>query len=363
MSGAGTPDDPLVLPGPDITAKRDPASTAQPNVNSVSLPGDGTARAGNRLWMRKWLLTVGQNAGAGTDLSLFDFEFSVDKQMYQNTTTAKIKIWNLGDDTIDHLMSKQYTTIDLWAGYQPPSTQYGRLFNGQIGYFKEGRQNTVDTFVELFAFSYDEAINASVVNTWLKQGWTTKDALNACVAVMGKDGIVLGQVPDMNSRPQPRGRLLFGNPRDIVRDIARTENAQAFYDNGKLHLLRPGEVLKLGSDTVPILNVNTGMIDVPTRTMDGAVEVTCLLNPAIAPGGQIHVNNEDTTSFHPVVDASFVDASKQMQDSDFIFKVKGYYRVGSVKHEGQNRGVPWFSHIVTEQRLQPAPLPPTTLGT
>ena len=342
---------PLPLP-PTPPAGGPPPITAPANVTSVRSPTDGTPQNGAQLWMRKWKLTVGTPSGQNAlDLSLLDFEFDIEMQEMVPPWIGRIKVWNPGDQVTGVLASKQMTKVSLFAGYQAPSTQYGSLFQGQINYFKIGRQTT-DTYIEIFATTMDPALNAAIVNTWLPAGWGDNDAIQALVTAMAPFGISLGQITDLGNKTSPRGRLLYGMARDYLRDIARTHDAQFFTDlDGKLHLLKEGDILKMGNQTVPVLNGRTGLIDVATRTMDGAVEVKCLLNPSIRPGMQIHIDNASVAEIKTVDTTNLVADAFRLSMGSYINKADGYYPVGSVRHQGQNRGNPWYSQIVSRKAV------------
>ena len=359
-----------VTPSPPLPVPPIPPKNIPPNVNSVRSPDDGKETADSRLWMRHWELTVGTTAGdVAQDLSHYDFEFSIEQELNQTTWQARIKIWNLSQDIIARMETKELQKIVLWAGYQKPSRQYGRLFAGQINYYKNGRQNATDTFLEVFGMTSDIAINATIVNSWLNKGYTTKDAVQVCVDAMAPNGVSLGTIPEhMSKDSSPRGRVLWGNARDYCRDIARTAHGTQFIDNdNKFHILSPEELASYGKDRLVILNVDSGLVGVPTRTMDGAVEATCLLNPAIVPGSRIKINNKSTVNgmvqFTKINTDPLVDAGHRLQDASLAFRAEGDYPVLRVKHEGQTRGNSWHSHIICQTAL-PSPVspPPTTLG-
>jgi len=356
-----------VTPTPPLPTPPIPPTNVPPNVNSVRSPDDGKEVSDSRLWMRHWRLTIGTTAGdVAQDLSHYDFEFSVDQELNQISWPARIKIWNLSQDIIARMETKELQKIVLWAGYQEPSKQYGRLVSGQVSYYKNGRQNATDTFLEIFAQTNDIAINATIINTWLNKGHTTKDQVQACVDAMSPHGVSLGTIPEnMSKDSAPRARVLWGNVRDYCRDIARSAGGTQFIDNdGKFHILTPDEMAAYGKDKLVILNVNSGLTGVPTRTMDGAVEATCLLNPAIVPGSRIKINNKSTVQFTQVNTDDLVDAGHRLQDASLAFRSEGDYPVLRVRHEGQTRGNSWHSHIVCQTALPP-PVnpPPTTLGT
>jgi hypothetical protein len=175
----------------------------------------------------------------------------------------------------------------------------------------------------------------------------------------------MGQITDLPANQSPRGRTLFGMASDILRDIAKTNNAYWFVDNqGQLHILKEGEYLAMGSETVPILNQNTGMIDVPTQELGGGISVRSLLNPKIAPGGQIHL---DMTSIggnlqlangvsYTTVNPDLLPDTAYALAATAPLKADGFYVVASIRHWGMNRGNPWYSDIVT------MPLDPSKLA-
>lgn len=346
---------------PAVASK--PPSTSRPNVNSTRSPNDGVVQDGSRLWMRKWKLTVGSESGKGLDLSRLDFEFSVEQQMNVTPWQARIKVWNPNEEIISRIGAKELSHVSLEAGYQEPSQQYGSLFIGQISYIKAGRQDAIDTFVEIHAFTNSTAINAAVVNTWLPAGHQAIDSINAVKAAMAPFGVTGGQISDdLSQTKAPRGRLMFGMARDILRDIERTEKGHFFSDNsGRLHFLKDADVLKMGSETVPILNKKTGLIDIPTRTIDGAVDAQCFLNPKIVPGTRIKINNKDLANTAPVKPDQFIQTAEQFSQQSITVKGDGYYRVGHVRHQGQNRGNPWYSHITTEKAIQEPGFPTSAM--
>jgi len=345
----------VTLPTPPIPPAGGPPplpATAKSNVTATSSPSDGQAKEGEKLWMRKWKLSIGNPTGSkALDLSLLDFEFHVDRQWLLVPSIARIKIYNPNDEILNGM--KELVKVHLEGGYQEPSKQYGDLFNGQINYFKSGRQNATDTYVEIFASEYDTAVNAAVVNTWLPAGWVEEDAINAVLSAMTPYGITLGQIPEsIDKTKHPRGRLFFGMARDHLRDIERTQRGRFFTDGtGKLHLLKDDEALKISNESVPILNRKTGLIDIPTRTLDGAVEMQSLLNPNVHPGGKVKIDNKDVRNVTRVDVTNLVADAYKISESERLYSADGFYVVYSVKHQGQTRGNPWYSNMVTQKSL------------
>ena len=354
------------LPTPPIPPSgAQPSSTPQQNITSTSLPGDGKTQTGQPLWIRRWKLTVGSASGTqAKDMSQFAFEFDVTLTLYQTINVAHVKVWNPPDDIVAKI-GKEYTHVQLDAGYMSPSDQYGTIAKGQITYYRHGRQNATDTFLEMTLAMYDTAYTAAVVNRWMPAGTTGNDVMNAVIQAMSPYGVTLGQIPDMSSNQSPRGRTLVGMARDVLRDVARSQNATWFIDNdGKLHMLKQEDKLKMGNQTVPILNSRSGLLDVPTQVLGSGIEAHSLLNPSIIPGGQIRINQKSVTGV-PVI-TSLGTTGSQMVQTNFLAQTKtapvldadGNYIVGEVKHVGQNRGTPWFSMITTKKPIQDVPAPP-----
>jgi hypothetical protein len=260
-------------------------------------------------------------------------------------TKAEITIYNVGKDVVNRL-NNELTFIWLEAGYAKPSTQYGKIFGGEIVYFKHGRRGGTDTYVEVHAFQSDQPVTAAIINTTLPAGHSQRDVLQAVADAMG---LSLGQVMDLGSAGAPRGRALYGMARDVLRDLARTANGEAFIDkDGKLNVLAKGSPLQMSNDVVPVLNSRTGLIDMPILTLGKGVDIRCLLNPSIVPGGQVRINQKDVTKIEKGNASLFADLELKLETQEKTFQVDGYYRVNAVRHQGESRGNAWYTEIVTE---------------
>jgi hypothetical protein len=336
--------------------------------NIAPLPHDLNAPVldGSLLWMRKWHLSVGTQKGdEAVDLSPLAFEFDIQQQQGTPTWRARITVYNVGEDLLQQ-MQKEFTFVSLSVGYQPPSTQYGLLFKGPIGYFKYGRLDATTTFAEIHSLSQDIPVNYTTINTWLKTGYTKKDVVKACIDAMnqGHDPVKEGQLTILGDEKSPRGRVLFGMARDILKDVAYTANAKVFIDtDNKLHMLREDEALN-ATDTVPVLTPGTGLIGSPTVTLGAGVEIRSLLNPNLTPGKQLKVDTKYITQFQAVDPTAAVMTNFDLRNSAKSMSGDGYYVVGAVRHWGHNRGDPWYSDVSTKPfnvSKMPPQGPPTTM--
>jgi hypothetical protein len=279
------------------------------------------------------------------DLSPLAFTFSIEQTQLMTPWIGRITVFNVGDDIISR-MQKELTHVYLEAGYQPPSRQYGKLFAGEIAYYRRGRQAT-ETFVEIVAVQADQPLNAAVVNTWIPAGFKPVDVVTMCLMAM--PGITLGQVTDLGDGKSPRGRTLFGMASDILRDVAQSANANVYIDsNNQLHMLTESEYLQMRTETVPVLNSRSGLIGVPTQTLGAGVEARSLLNPAIIPGSQVKIDERAVMTATAVQPGRLPDTNVALQFSQMSLATDGFYVVGAVRHWGQNRGNPWYSDITTK---------------
>jgi hypothetical protein len=314
------------------------------------------------LWLRMWKLTVGSKSGEqAINLSDLAFEFSVEVPMLA-AARATITIFNVEQKTLDALQ-KQYTVVRLEAGYTPPSRQYGLLFQGEIAYFRYGRRDALDSFVEIVALTGDKVFTLANVNTTLPAGSTKRDELNAVMDALKPYGITLGQVGDLGDARAPRGRTLFAAAPAALRDIAQSTGSDWVIDDmNRLHLVKRGETLS--ADNIPVLNTASGMIDVPTVTLNGGVDVKCLLNPSIRPLSRIQISQKELITQYAIGNDNSatgatallgVDRSGMMQMvAREAIHGDGVYAVWSVTHTGQNRGNPWHSHITTTPLKAPS---------
>jgi hypothetical protein len=326
----------------EVTIPDRPLTAAVP----LAPPVPAAETDGALLWLRKWSLSVGPPSGQqAIDLSDLAFSFSIEQTQLMTPWIGHITVFNVGDDIINR-MQKELTHVFLAAGYQPPSRQSGQVFAGEIAYYRRGRQAT-ETFVEIVAVQADQPLNAAVVNTWIPVGYAKQDVVMACLAAM--PGITLGQITDLGDDKSPRGRTLFGMASDILRDVAQSANANVYIDtNNQLHMLSESEYLQMSTETVPVLNSQTGLIGVPTQTLGAGVEARSLLNPAIIPGGQVKIAQRDVMTYTGVEPGRLPDTNMALTFSNMALAADGFYVVGAVRHWGENRGNPWYSDITTK---------------
>jgi hypothetical protein len=288
----------------------------------------------SRQWLRKASLVVAAGED-GIELGSLRFTFKIKQYDLQTPASIAIRIYNLSDDTANRIQ-KEFTRVILQAGYE--GGEYGAIFDGTIVQVRKGRENATDTYVDITGAEGDEALNFAVVATSLQAGTSFKDRVAALQKAMEARGVTTGYQVDLPENKLPRGRVLYGMARDHLRDVAFTTGTTFSIQRGQLQIVPvqgylPGEAV--------VLNANTGMVGMPEQTQDG-IKVRCLLNPMIKVAGRIQIDNASIQQA-----ALNIGVSGAVQNG-FIPSIvdDGFYRVVVCEHEGDSRGVAWYSNLI-----------------
>jgi len=291
------------------------------------------------------LILSGQTFG-GLDLSALRIKFTVKRSDTMTPNTADIRVYNVEKETAlriftelnplngNDLIAVNRGIVTLQAGYQG---NYGVIFQGNIKQIILGRESATDTFVDIIAGDGDRAYNFAIVNTTLAEGSTQADQLNASAASMATKGTKLGNVGPMPSFKLPRGKVMYGNARQYLREVGNNtgqtwsiQNEEVTFVPIKSYL--PGERV--------VLTSKTGLIGTPQQTSEG-LNVKCLLNPLIKIGGRIDIDEASVAEFKINLNVPNSPANippPLTQD--------GVYYVLVAEHQGDTRGVEWYTTMV-----------------
>ena len=270
---------------------------------------------------------------SGLDLSQLRIKFNVKRSDTMTPNMADIRVYNLADETVRKIQ-KEFTRVVLQAGYEG---NYGVIFQGNIKQLIAGRESAQETFLDIVAGDGDRAYNFSIVNTTIAPGATSQDQVQACVQSMQSRGVTAGYLGAFPATKLPRGKVMYGNSRDYLRDIASTtEKAWSIQDEKVTFVPKasylPGERV--------VLTSKTGMIGTPQQTNEG-VNVKCLLNPTIKVGGRIEIDNRsiERLKINLAVPGSAANIPAPLT-------ADGVYYVLVIEHQGDTRGVDWYSTMV-----------------
>jgi hypothetical protein len=286
---------------------------------------------------RVFQLVISTGQGAGIDLSQLHCKFAIKRSGIMTPNVADIRVYNADLAALGYQL-KDFTKIVLQAGY---ASNYGVIFQGNIKQSFYGRESSTDTFIDFIAGDGDQAYNYSIVNTTIAKGSTQADHLNAAFASLAKNGVTQGYVntvPVGASTPAlPRGKVMYGTSRDYVRQIANSSNCVWSIQNQQIVYIPQASYLP---GTAIVLSSKTGMIGTPQQTIDG-INAKCLLNPGLKCHGRVQIDNKSIQQYKL---NQFVPGSPA--NTPVPLTNDGFYYILVAEHEGDNRGLPWYTNLV-----------------
>lgn len=271
--------------------------------------------------------------GDGLDLSGLHITFSVSKKNAQTPNTAKIKIYNLAEETIKQIR-KEFTRVVLQAGYE---SNFGVIFDGNIIHSKRGRENNTDTYLELIAGDGDLAYTQAIVNTTLAAGATQNDQVRVAGESMKSKGVTTGHIDALPSQKLPRGKVMYGMSRDYLRKTSQSSDTTWSIQDGKLQVIKNDGVLP---NQAILLTSKTGLIGTPELNNEG-VKARCLLNPLLRIGGKVKIDESS------IAEAALPDTSKNSQaNKPPPLDADGIYKVLTLDYTGDTHGNDWYCDFV-----------------
>lgn len=284
-------------------------------------------------YIRRCNLLVAKADGSGLDLGSLRVVFKIKKSDAQTPNTAEIRVYNLAENTARQI-KKEFTKVTLQAGYE---SNYGVIFEGNIKQVRLGRENGVDTYIDIAAGDADDAYNYAVVNTTLAAGAKQSDQVNAASNSMAAKGVGKGYIADAGGQALPRGKVMYGMARDYLRQSAESSDTTWSVQDGKLQLVPRTSFLP---NQAVLLTSKTGLVGTPEQTNDG-IKARCLLNPLLKVGVRVKIDEKD------VAEAKLPDTSKDNQaNKPAAIASDGQYRLLVVEHTGDSRGNDWYSDLI-----------------
>lgn len=269
----------------------------------------------------------------GIDLSELRIKFVVKRSDTMTPNVADIRVYNLEEKTAIRIRD-EFKRVILQAGYEG---NFGVIFQGNIKQVILGRESATDTFIDIVAGDGDRAYNFAVVNTTIAAGASQGDQVNAAVKAMSDKGVTAGHLGEFSAEKLPRGKVMYGNARNYLRDVAQTSDKTWSIQDEKITFVSkksylPGERV--------VLTSKTGMIGTPQQTNEG-VNVKCLLNPNIKIGGRIEINNASIERYK--INLSVPNSPANIPAP---LTADGVYYVLVAEHQGDTRGVDWYTSLI-----------------
>ena len=272
------------------------------------------------------------------DLSQFRIRFEIHSGDTETPNTAVIRVYNLSHDTAQKI-SAEFQTVTLSAGYQYQQNNLPIIFQGTVKQFERGKENNVDSYLEIMAAEADEPYNFAVVNTTIPAGSTPFDRATAVAKAMGLPlARTVQKTLDNTGGIMARGRVLYGMARAHMRVIADSYGCRWSIQKGEIVLIPLNGYLP--GDPI-IVNSTNGMVGIPKAT-DNGISVQMLLNGTLQIGGRIQLNNDDITQSQFNMQQFPNREVTQIARTNY----DGFYRVLSIDHTGDTRGQEWYSNVI-----------------
>lgn len=211
--------------------------------------------------------------GSSTESIVIDggltISFDLTKTITAEPNEATISIVNLNQSTRNLITDKKYNRILLNAGY---GDDMRTLFVGYIDEV-ENRKDSTDITTTMTCTDGSKDYREARTAVTVKKGQSDKEIVKE----------VLKDMPNTETGIQeykketklPRGKTLVGNSRDILKTVAKNQDANWSIQDEKLLILP--KTSALANNEGFLIQEGTGMLGSPQKTTDG-LEVRCLLN-------------------------------------------------------------------------------------
>ncbi|NOU95586.1 hypothetical protein GC093_20470 [Paenibacillus sp. LMG 31456] len=311
-SGAGATTPTLTTPQFNINV---PATNFGVVANSQAL--------GNILYGRRYRVLVSRPDGVALDVSQLRCTFKIQKTILQQPNFSEIVLYNLAPDTENSII-QEGNRIVIEAGYE--GDQYGLIFDGDIIQPVRDKEDGVTYRLTLYSLDGDRFMNQGFVGFSVLKGQSSRSLVENVVS-QAKIPTLLGSISsEFSSQELSRGKVVFGLAKDYLRQLAQSQDASFYVEDGKVNIVRMSD---LPEGEITELSPASGLIGMPAQN-DQGVTFKCLLNPRIKINTLVHINNS-------LIRAQTFQQGQPIRNLDG----DGIYRVIGVTYTGDTRGDAW----------------------
>lgn len=346
----------------------------------------------SHFWRRRFELLLLDESGAGVALSDFSVDFSVTWNQAKTPRIARIKIYNLRRDTVSRLLLREFSRVQLSAGYfgleaaEPlrdasagesrGSSQFGTIFSGDIRIAIEGRSGT-ESWVTIQALDGFEAYSYARISATLAKGYTDENVYDLLQKKLEQDyGILRGKTPTFRTTKYPRGKTFNGTIATYLDELVKKPyDATWQFLDGRLEIFNDDMIT---DETAVALNCETGLIGSPLRTTGSGITAKCLINPAIRLNELVHINQSAITTqalSDDVLLSTDNDVGYQQSGvmidragdnqvyrgiatSPDAIATDGIYIVRGITYNGNTRADEWYMNLMCQARGDTSKLKP-----
>jgi hypothetical protein len=142
----------------------------------------------------------------------------------------------------------------------------------------------------------------------------------------------------------PRGKVMYGHARDVLRTSAYSNGQNWSIQDGKLHVL--GQTSLLPNQAV-VLNSQSGLIGGAEQSTKG-ITAKALLNPMLKIGAHVIINEADITlaKIKAAKDGkNKKNTGSEDADKPALIAKDGSYKIIGANFVGDTYGTNWYSEI------------------
>jgi hypothetical protein len=297
----------------------------------------------SRQYQRRAQVIIGKN-GAGLSVTDARITFEVTKTVKATPNTALIKIYNL-NATNEARAKTEFDEVILNAGYLGA---IDLVFRGNIKHVYRYRDGA-DRITEIEAGDGDHDYQRAVMNKTFAAGTdSTAIVAHAVETFAGVGGTVGGEM-QVSGPARIRGKVVSGNTRDALDDLARQVGANWSIQDGQLEVIgsnatRAGVAIVVTSDT--------GLLSAP-EVSDKGIGVVCLMNPKIKINGALKLDNNSIKAKHKKQPDG--KAANKPKKENVRLDPDGVYKVIKLVHKGDTHGQDWTTTSTCIGLGQPIP--------
>jgi hypothetical protein len=275
------------------------------------------------LYGRRYRVIVASSNGVALDVSDLRCTFNIQKTIMQQPPISEVVLYNLNADT-ENAIIEEGSRIVVEAGYE--GSQYGLIFDGDIVQPIRDKQDATTYRLTLRGIDGDRFLNYGFVGFSLIKGQTARSQVGA-LASRAKYPTQLGTISQgLDETQLTRGKVFFGQAKDYLSQIAKSQNATYFVENGTVNLIQATDY---DANTIVDLSPSSGLLNVPSQSQYG-VSFTAMLNPRIKINSLVHIDNS-------LIRAQSYEQGQAIRNLD----QDGIYRVTSITYVGDTRGTEW----------------------
>ena len=277
------------------------------------------------LYGRKYRVLIDLGNDEALDVSNLRCEFEIQKTLYNKIQTSTLTIYNLSAENENRIIESGQRII-IEAGYV--GEFYGKIFEGNIVQPLRYKENGTDYKLTLVSMDSDRYVSQAIIGISEVAKQSRRDVVKDIAqkaSIVSDTGTLLE-----NNFTYQRGKVMFGKASDYLEQIAKSEKAKYYHEDGKINIVDAGTIQ---DGYIFSLSPKTGLINSPVQEQFG-VNCSCLLNPMIQLNSLFHLDNTRIKGMQ----YTYGQAVRPL-DSE------GIYRVIEIKYIGDTRGNDWKCDI------------------